>query len=150
MIVLYIPGKPISKKRPRFARRRKFVTTYNDQETEEGRFLWEVKRQFTGDPLGGPLEVFMWFVMPIPSGSKKKMLAMAEAEPPHIKKPDLDNLIKFAKDCLNGVAWHDDSQVSILRAQKNYGAVPLTRIEIVQIEEPIDRPPVTKPDRDGV
>jgi Holliday junction resolvase RusA-like endonuclease len=33
-LLITIPGKPIAKKRPRFARRGKFVTTYNDQQTE--------------------------------------------------------------------------------------------------------------------
>jgi phage terminase large subunit GpA-like protein len=41
MINITIPGPPIAKKRPKFARRGKFVTTYNPQDSEEGR--WKVK-----------------------------------------------------------------------------------------------------------
>lgn len=49
---------------------------------------------------------------------------------PHTKKPDLDNLVKFAKDCLNGVAWQDDSQVCELEAWKAYDEKPRTEIII--------------------
>lgn len=56
---------------------------------------------------------------------------MIDGEIKHTKKPDLDNLIKFTKDCLNGVAWHDDSQVVEYGAMKKvYGDEPMTRILI--------------------
>ena len=29
----------------------------------------------------------------------------------HITKPDLDKLIRCAKDALTGIVWHDDAQV---------------------------------------
>ena len=38
----------------------------------------------------------------------------------HIKKPDLDNLIKAVKDALKGICWHDDSQVTEIKASKHY------------------------------
>lgn len=129
--VIEIPGKPIAKKRPRFVRRGNFVGTYNAQETEEGRFLWEVKQRWQGEPLGGPLRLMLEFIMPIPSSlPKKKIAAMEEGADWHFKKPDLDNLVKFVKDCLNGVVWIDDSQVCDLHSEKRYGARPLTRISV--------------------
>lgn len=33
-------------------------------------------------------------------------------------KPDIDNIAKLVMDALNGVAWHDDSQVTSLICQK--------------------------------
>ena len=63
--------------------------------------------------------------MPIPASiSEKKWKAGII----HTKKPDLDNLIKFVKDCANGILWHDDSQVVTIEAAKLYSEEPETRI----------------------
>ena len=119
LIRITVPGKPIAKKRPRFARRGKFVMTYNDQETEEGRFLWDVKRQFTGETVKEAIGVYLKFFMPIPkSASKKQIVMMIGGDVAHTKKPDIDNLIKFTLDCLNGVVFEDDSQIVDLHLTK--------------------------------
>lgn len=129
-----IKGKPIAKKRPRFARKGKFVTTYNDQHTEGGRILWEAQRQINEKPLSGPIELFIKFYMPIPKSTSKKLLrAMRNESYPHIKRPDLDNLLKMYKDILNGVAWDDDSQVYKVKARKIYSHEPRTEIVIKEV-----------------
>ena len=43
-----VPGNPIAKNRPRFARRGKYVTTYSDQQTEEGKALAIIMGQVEG------------------------------------------------------------------------------------------------------
>ncbi len=134
-IKILIPGKPIAKHRPRFARRGKFVVTYSDQETEEGRFLWELKQQWKQKPLEGPIQVRAFFYLPIPASTPKKQKAHMElVDPPHTKKPDLDNLAKFLKDCCNEVVWKDDSQVCRLYASKAYSVNPRTEmfVQVVQ------------------
>jgi hypothetical protein len=50
-ITMTIPGIPIAKKRPRFMRRGKFVQTYNCQESEEGRFMWQMKSRYPHAPI---------------------------------------------------------------------------------------------------
>lgn len=110
-------GKPIAKARPRFVRRGKFVGTYSCQETEEGRWILDAKQRITeraeaGTPVA--LKVLFYFDFPRSMSKKKR------AEAIHTSKPDLDNLCKFVKDCLNGIAWHDDSQVVSLQAKKLY------------------------------
>ena len=131
MIKITVPGKPVSKLRPRFVRRGKFVGTYNPQETEEGRFLFEIQRQWKNTPLEGPIKLEVLFFMPIPKGtSKKKEIRMVAEEIKHTKKPDCDNLIKFVKDCLNQVVWKDDSQVYKIVAEKRYSQHPRTDILI--------------------
>ena len=128
---IVIPGKPIAKKRPRFVRRGNFVGAYNAQETEEGRWILEAKSQVPHKFEEGPILLTCVFTMPIPKGMKKRDVTLAEAgQMYHTKKPDLDNLVKFVKDCLNGLAWHDDSQVVKLTATKNYGRNPRTVIWI--------------------
>ena len=37
---------------------------------------------------------------------------------PHIKRPDLDNLIKQINDCINGIIVGDDSQITTIAASK--------------------------------
>lgn len=124
---LSIPGNPIAKKRPRFARRGKFVTTYNAQESEEGKFMCIMSSQIGHHepiPAGTPIYLHIDFGMSFPTSmsAKKRLYAT------HTKKPDLDNLIKFVKDCANGILWHDDSQVDTIRARKFYAETPHTRI----------------------
>jgi len=132
-LTITITGKPIAKKRPRFARRGKFVTTYNCQETEEGRFMFSIMAQLPEgwQPIQGPVRLEALFMMPIPSSvSNKKRLDMALGNIRHTKKPDVDNCAKFLKDCCNGILWRDDSQVYSLYATKFYAETPGTTITI--------------------
>lgn len=53
----------------------------------------------------------------------------------HTYRPDVDNLVKGIMDVLNGVYWHDDSQVcSIVKVNKVYSDTPGIEIEIVELE----------------
>lgn len=134
MIEIIILGKPIAKARPRFARIGKFVRTYDPQETEEGRFLFEVQKQWSRPPIEGPLKVRCSFQMPIPkSTSKRKTKDMLEEKIKHTKRPDVDNLLKFTCDCLNGVVFKDDSQIIYLGGGKFYSEEPKTLIMIEEV-----------------
>jgi Holliday junction resolvase RusA-like endonuclease len=129
-ITIEIPGKPIAKARPRFARRGKFVKTYNVQETEEGKFRWELLRQWKDmDPIPAGVPIFLtaYFEMPIPSGMSKRKV---EANWKHTKRPDLDNCLKFIKDCCNGIIWCDDSQVWQILSNKALSETPRTIITV--------------------
>lgn len=71
--------------------------------------------------------------MPIPkSMSKKDRLEANKGFLKHIKKPDVDNLIKLYLDVISGIAIKDDNAVSIGTAIKLYSITP--RVEIM-IEE---------------
>jgi Holliday junction resolvase RusA-like endonuclease len=133
-LLIIIPGKPIAKARPRFFRRGNYVGTYNIQETEEGRWILEAKAQLPPGwtPLEGAIEMQCVFGMPIPKSMPKKLWEKCDVNngPPHIKKPDLDNLIKFVKDCLRGIAYRDDAQITFLSAGKTYVTAPGTMIAI--------------------
>ena len=131
MITLKIPGKPIAKKRPRFYRRGKFVGTYNDQQTEEGRFILLAREQYSDELIVGPIDLWVRFYMPIPKSTPKKNIeSMKLGLIRHTKRPDLDNLLKFLKDCLNGIIWKDDSQICRIEAVKCYGEDPMTEVRI--------------------
>ena len=138
-ITIVIHGKPIAKKRPRFARRGKYVATINDQETEEGKFFLEARHKYDGNPLQGALSLSVSFRMPRPKahyGTGKNSSKLKLSAPRHhTKKPDLDNLVKFVKDCLNNLAWEDDCQVVRLEAEKVYDDTPKTIIQIEPVCE---------------
>jgi len=143
-IAVTVYGNPIAKKRPRFARRGKFVTTYNPQETEEGRFMINFHNASKIEkPMTGPIEIECVFFMERPKshyGTGKNMdFLKRSAQVRCTKKPDIDNLLKFLCDSLNGYAWVDDSQIVEVIARKYYvdDKTPRTNIYITEIPDGI-------------
>jgi Holliday junction resolvase RusA-like endonuclease len=67
-------------------------------------------------PADGPLTVSITFIMPRPKHKVWKQKPMPRYC--HIKKPDLDNLVKAVLDALNGLAWRDDAQIHTLHISK--------------------------------
>lgn len=53
----------------------------------------------------------------------------------HVKKPDLDNMLKLVKDAMTGIFWHDDNQVYAITASKFYVGyeAPFTKITIKEV-----------------
>lgn len=137
-IKLVIPGEPIAKKRPRFARRGKFVTTYNDQQTEEGKFIAQVLAQINGEsPLSGPLMLKLSCYKSRPKGhyGTGRNAGKIKKSAPHFPttKPDLDNYVKFVLDCLNEIVFRDDALVVEEVSCKRYSRKPRTEIEITEM-----------------
>ena len=131
-IALKISGKPIAKARPRFFVRKmkdgtNYIGTYKDKDQafEEQLFITKARNQMNGlKLLAGPLSLHVRFYLPRPkshygTGRNVGLLKIASPIYPD-KRPDLDNLVKFVKDCLNEVAYHDDSQIVDTIAFKRY------------------------------
>lgn len=77
----------------------------------------------------GPIHLDITFHMPIPlSWSKVKKVRMDGQ--PHVSKPDIDNLIKFSLDCMNGIVYSDDRFIWSINAKKVYSSIPRTHITI--------------------
>ena len=114
-IRLIIPGTPIAKARPRFFTKQGRVRSYNIQQTEEGKVLYELNRQFTGPPISSAVEVDMKFFFRRPKyhwGSGRNANKLKPAAPLLcVNNKDVDNLIKFYLDCMNGLVLEDDKQV---------------------------------------
>jgi Holliday junction resolvase RusA-like endonuclease len=53
------------------------------------------------------------------------------------KKPDCDNIAKIVLDALNGIAFHDDSQVSCLTVHKHYVAASTGGPRTIVMIDPI-------------
>lgn len=78
---------------------------------------------------GEALRVVIVFKMQIPASSSVKVREKLMYTT-HIKKPDIDNLIKGVFDSANGVLWADDNQVTSVAATKFYGLAPGIEIHI--------------------
>jgi Holliday junction resolvase RusA-like endonuclease len=62
----------------------------------------------------GPVAIVLDFYLPRPLSLPKRVFH-------HMKKPDLDNLVKAIKDAVRGTLYHDDRQIVMLTASKGYG-----------------------------
>jgi len=136
IINLYIPGNPVAKARPRFARRGKFVTTYNPQETEEG--LWaihaieQIKKYKLDAPISGSISVDCSFAFPRPKNHYGKNGLKKSASRHHVGRPDVDNCLKYILDVLNHCGiWYDDSQVTKIKAEKFWATDNISGTSIV-------------------
>lgn len=76
-----------------------------------------------------PLEAMLEFRIPRP-------IRMEKGRTLPVVRPDLDNYVKAVKDALNGICYHDDSQIVDLIARKRYvepGSPAGIRVEIGRI-----------------
>lgn len=133
-----IPGVPVAKGRPRFRKLGSFVQTYTPAKTRnaEKEIVNCFKQQVIDFkmPENGPISLCIMFYMPIPKGtSKKRTKEILEQHTPHTKKPDVDNLTKLVQDALNGIAWHDDSEICDIHVTKIYGQDPSTFVSIAYL-----------------
>jgi Holliday junction resolvase RusA-like endonuclease len=127
-------GEPKGKGRPRFSVYAGHVHTRTPEDTVvyENLIRTEYKYQcgqfkFTDDI---PLELRVYVFKSIPKSiSQKKRQLMIDGEIRPTTKPDFDNITKAVCDALNGVAYHDDSQIVDSMTRKFYAEQP--RIEII-------------------
>lgn len=130
-INLTIPGKPVPKGRPRFARGH----TYTPVKTRDYETLMAIKAKEAmrgRKPFEGALVLIIRVFNSIPVAfGKKKTVAAEKQEIRPLTKPDLDNNIKTI-DALNGICFKDDSQIVTILASKYYSTNPRMEIEIKQ------------------
>ena len=122
----FIPGEPVAKGRPRAASIGGKARLYTPKKTEKYENL---VRLACGDAVSRPVSIPCYVravaVLPVPqSWSKKRAAAAIRGDELPTKRPDLDNYLKAILDGMNGVAFHDDSQVVEISARKQYGARP--------------------------
>jgi len=131
-IVLTIPQPPQAQGRPRFSVRGSHAFAWDPHKDKKNWARLQMSQQFKEilpHPIDCSLDVSITYHMPIPkSTSKKKRLEMIHNRTPHIKKPDIDNLIKFTLDAMNDIIFHDDSQIWYLEAKKIYSEFPRTEV----------------------
>lgn len=91
--------------------------------------VYEMGLEYPLFDAGEPIGVNMTFVRAMPKlwSKKRKEERLGTSCP---TKPDLDNYIKFILDALNEVVYLDDNQICHIEAQKIYGSVPETKVEL--------------------
>lgn len=137
-MLIVLDGDPIAKCRHRYNVRGSYVQSYDPQKKEVEqtqreimRILEEMPQDNIPEP-GDALRVDITFHMPIPkSASKKKREELNDGRGvPHIKRPDLSNLVKYYEDAGNGILWPDDCQIAEMKVMKRYSKWPKTVIKI--------------------
>lgn len=129
-----VPGEPVAKGRPKFTTRSGFVRAITPEKTANYETL--VKLSFSQEypeakpfEKDTPLSVYIIASFGIPkSVSKKKAQEMTDCYIRPTKKPDCDNIGKIICDALNGIAFHDDSQIVELTINKYYSDTPQVRV----------------------
>lgn len=135
-ITFTIPGQPVAKGRPRFARRGAGVVAFTDIKTASYENL--VKLAATAimagrAPSAAPIALSIELSMQIPaSWSAKRRAAAAAGAICATKKPDADNILKGIKDGCNGIVWCDDAQVVRIHLSKRYGDRPQAMVRVIE------------------
>ena len=133
-VAFVIPGTPVGKGRPKFARRGNFVTAYTPERTASYENLVKVKaeeamhgrRLFEG---AVSVEIALFVTPPASWSQKKQREALAGAIFP-TSKPDIDNVLKGIMDACNEIVFRDDKQACDVRVIKRYGDVARACVEV--------------------
>lgn len=133
-IIFVVPGTPVAKGRPKFARRGNFVTTYTPEKTASYENLVKVKAEAAmgGRPVidGAVSVVIALYITPPASWSQKKQRSALAGEIFPTSKPDVDNTLKGIMDACNEIVWKDDKQAVDVTVSKRYSATAGASVEI--------------------
>jgi len=134
MLSITIPGAPIGKGRPRFARAGAFIRTYTPDKTrlEEAFIRMVFNEKYPGHvPTGRGVTMAVRAYFPIPKSTSKKLAVRMGAEDvPFLHKSDADNILKICMDSLNGMAYEDDRLIYRAEVWKYYSLRPRLEIDI--------------------
>ena len=135
-LTIVVPGEPVGKGRPRFSGKSSKPYTPARTVAHEKAMAWAGKLAMRGyPPVTDQLEVTFTAFFPIPESWTKEKTARALDGSFRRAPVDLDNLVKCL-DALNGIVWHDDTQIVRLTASKGYAAEPKTIIGIKPLDTP--------------
>ena len=130
-------GEPVAKGRPRFSTRGKFPVAYTPQKTKtyESEVGMMAKAAMgASKALEGALEAFIYVTFPVPASySKKRTEACLNETEKHIKKPDLDNVVKAVLDGMSDIVFLSDSQIMSIHATKVYGEIAKVEVLVRQV-----------------
>lgn len=110
---IHLVGDVVGKQRPRFSRG-KVTRVYTPSSTVA--FEKRVRNAYIQAGNGkhrGAVAVIVAYKRPLPKSRPKRVQVEQD-----VYKPDLDNVVKSVLDALNGVAFDDDKQVTMLTARK--------------------------------
>lgn len=133
-----IPEVPISQLRMRHRFINGVSMTY-DPQAKEKKKLKEFFKSLPQQKFTHPhISVLCYF--PIPKATRKRDLAVfSSGLLKHEKKPDIDNILKFLLDCMDGIFFDGDQSVSLGICMKLYHTNPRTEIYITESKPLIDQ-----------
>lgn len=124
-------GKPISKQRHRMVG--KFAYDPQSKLKNEIKFEFANQHRTQGylKPLEGSISAMVDISYETPKSWSKRARETANYK---TSRPDIDNIVKFYFDVLNGIAYQDDSQIVSLFSQKLYSETNNVSINLFQLE----------------
>lgn len=132
MILIIVPGEPVSQGRARFSTRSGFVRAYDPKKSSDYKsYVRAIAKQIINQPMEGALVMKVVLFRSIPKSwtKKKQKLALDGILKPTLK-PDCSNYLKGIEDALNGIAYLDDSQLVLVHVSKRYASEPKAEIRI--------------------
>lgn len=114
----FVTGSSVAQGRPRFRRTGNYVHTYDPAKSKSWKesVRWqniEYMRKEGKGMIEGAIEASLVFLLPRPKSLPKKVKD-------HIRKPDIENLVKSIFDALEGIAYKNDSQICKMTVTKLY------------------------------
>jgi Holliday junction resolvase RusA-like endonuclease len=132
-----IPGQPVAKGRPKFARQGGFVRAYTPEKTVAYETLVKLaagEAMAGAAPLQGPLSLMLRLYVQIPkSTTKRDRTRIAAGEFLPTRKPDLDNVLKAVTDAMNGIVYDDDAQIVTVMVTKLYAETPRAEVGVMRL-----------------
>lgn len=134
---IVLQGNPTPQARCRTFYRSNKVCTYDPQSQLKMQLKQQVREQLHEFyQMPNYPKITFWFLMPIPKSMHRIERELANTGMlKHVKKPDIDNLVKLYLDVLTGIAYHDDNCVALGRCTKLYSQIPRTIIFIEETEK---------------
>lgn len=119
-------GKPMPLKRHRLTRGKRM---YDPSHQDKKNWMKSVKQYHPIKPLESVLELKIIFFFRRPKshyGTGKNSEILRKNAPKYMNRtPDIDNLVKFYLDAMNGIFFKDDRQIISLISEKRYcDAIP--------------------------
>ena len=120
---IVIDGEPVFQARARPSR---FGGYYDPDSGDKKRWRWIIGAQVRKAPKfpsGAPLHVDAQFYLPIADSLSRAKKTALEGQW-HTGRGDVDNLLKFSFDAMNGVAFEDDRFISSVYTEKRFSSKP--------------------------
>jgi len=117
-----------------------FTTQVDPSADPKADFLQMVRDKAPPIPCDGPIRLVCTFHFPRPKkhyGTGRNAAVVKERYRNlwHSGRPDIDNLVKFVTDALNGIFYRDDAQITKVTAVKIWSHKGLTEVFLEQFTE---------------
>jgi len=126
-MLIELLSNPLPKARPRFSREDRVYDIQHREKLAQKRDL--LRFGMLGDE-NSSYSVSLYFYCKIPASWSKKKKRQAVLGQIQHTSCDVDNLIKFLFDNMNGIIIPDDRQIKEIHAAKYYSLEPRTVIDI--------------------